>query len=684
MAGGDEPVPGRGRQRPYVRAWAVPSLADSARIPIVMPDDDCLPRTQEERDRFVEDLARRLKTAIRSQPAAKGNRFEIQLVEHINAFGYGEVAGMNLAALPMSAGLPEWLATSLLLPRDWGPRQQLCLRFASDVYRALDKVKQDLAAEGSTVSMKAIVGSNGGFLFSRGLQYVEHVPFDAAVLVDARAYAADTVWLYSALKQHLAVVNTRFDCWALSDMVANRGTAQATQRVCPGLGVFNAETNQDSGHLATMHPGRTLKVAERWEDGRYLPVKVSNAWELLQTALNRPSASPAKRDNLGGIDFTHFALSCVEATPGGGDVEHLFSALHLGGRVDAEGLAQASRLSLDAFWVGLSVPDDAFWVNLNPTEPDRIADPRLATTDIARVLLVADLELKKDSARITDPRSSELGRLYWRALEDAIGGERIQQQTRVWIVPGRVELMQASDTACLKSASLDVCLESEYLASRSGRNDAAERSKGEAISKQFVLPQLTELVNCGSAYAQLRQVYAGLVLARWYKEHFRYTPGARLENGDVSGHESSHAWDRREIWNRYVGSVKNGEYHFTEEKREQRGQTTIIHTTSYFSGGVDFTHILAEQPEAMDVKTQEFVNKALQTPGGVRAGQWLWFASLGSASAPERGERQPTVLPAAIGTAGEKHKAPVMLLLGGCAVAVLVGCVLLMYRRTSL
>ena len=47
------------------------------------------------------------------------------------------------------------------------------------------------------------------------------------------------------------------------------------------------------------------------------------------------------------------------------------------------------------FRIGLSLPNDKFWVNLRPDAPEQIIDDELAMTDIGKIMLEADLQLKK-------------------------------------------------------------------------------------------------------------------------------------------------------------------------------------------------------------------------------------------------------------------------------------------------
>ena len=78
-------------------------------------------------------------------------------------------------------------------------------------------------------------------------------------------------------------------------------------------------------------------------------------------------------------------------------------------------LENTSKTLLNYFFIGLALPNDSFWVNLRPDSEDNVIDPWLAQTDIGRIMLETDLQLKKDTALATSPETPE-GRKYWDLL----------------------------------------------------------------------------------------------------------------------------------------------------------------------------------------------------------------------------------------------------------------------------
>jgi hypothetical protein len=116
----------------------------------------------------------------------------------------------------------------------------------------------------------------------------------------------------------------------------------------------------------------------------------------------------------GGIDFSTLELKYVSETDNGQGLGYGFEAEDVEDE-DTEpgfgGLEQA-QLASDALFTWLAVQPSAFWVNLNPDTPNQITDDRLARTDAGRILLEADLTLKRSHAQLLDP-GKPLGDSLW-------------------------------------------------------------------------------------------------------------------------------------------------------------------------------------------------------------------------------------------------------------------------------
>ncbi|MBI4982588.1 MAG: hypothetical protein HZC15_05590, partial [Candidatus Omnitrophica bacterium] len=118
-------------------------------------------------------------------------------------------------------------------------------------------------------------------------------------------------------------------------------------------------------------------------------------------------------------------------------------------------ITQATQDLMKYFYIGLTLPNDSFWVNLRPDSPDNIIDSLLAQTDIGRILLEADVQLKKDTASYTNPATPE-GKVYWNKLykkaEELFGTDTIviPTLTRPWIVPGEIIIRETDPSVYTK------------------------------------------------------------------------------------------------------------------------------------------------------------------------------------------------------------------------------------------
>jgi hypothetical protein len=151
------------------------------------------------------------------------------------------------------------------------------------------------------------------------------------------------------------------------------------------------------------------------------------------------------------------------------------------------------------FRIGLALPDSCFWVNLRPDAPEDIIDPLLEKTDMGRIMLEADVALKKDLARFTDPATKE-GKEYWDRLyaraEELYGGEdaEIPTAVRPWIVPGEVIIRAGEHGAFIYKAVMKVCLEQDWLTDNLVGNRHACSLRGSApISMIRALPSSTPI-----------------------------------------------------------------------------------------------------------------------------------------------------------------------------------------------
>ena len=258
-------------------------------------------------------------------------------------------------------------------------------------------------------------------------------------------------------------------------------------------------------------------------------------------------------------------------------------------------LEQNTQTQLRYFFIGLSLPNDKFWVNLRPDSPGNILDPDLEKTDIGRIFLEADLQLKKDTAKATSPETPE-GKEYWDKLYKKAGeifgydNVTIPTLTRPWIVPDEIIIRESVVSAYVYKATLKVMLEQDYLKDSAVYNFKDDRLKelneySSQLIRELIIPKLTKEINTSKRYAPLRQVYYSLILAQWFKARFanKDTTYSRLINQkDLTNLFSKESWSKTAYFKQYQKSFKDGEYNISEPVYTPYGQTI----RSYFSGGI--------------------------------------------------------------------------------------------------
>jgi len=133
--------------------------------------------------------------------------------------------------------------------------------------------------------------------------------------------------------------------------------------------------------------------------------------ELAQELANEPGYADAAEadmldEQLGGVDFSTLELRYVSDTYDGGvgtGVQYAYQVDAKPGAQVSFGGRQSAQLAADSFFTWLVLPPRSFTVNLNPDEPNRIIDAQLGKTDAGRVLLEADLQMKKTVAKLIHP-----------------------------------------------------------------------------------------------------------------------------------------------------------------------------------------------------------------------------------------------------------------------------------------
>jgi hypothetical protein len=336
---------------------------------------------------------------------------------------------------------------------------------------------------------------------------------------------------------------------------------------------------------------------------------------------------------LGGVDFSTLELRYVSDTyQGGSGLRYAFSAGPEPAGQTSYGGRLAARRASDSFFVWLELPTSDFTVNLNPDEPNRIIDAKFGSTDAGRILLQADLQMKKTVAKLIHPDTPG-GAAFWAALQ----GDTKCLSMRQWIVPAPATVRQDGDQLYILDAPLQVKLETDYVKSRGvagnppgcqGQNDADTRHN-EAVFRSTILPQVQKAVNTAPEYADLRRVYVSRIAAQWYRERSASKPTAYsdlIDKGDVSAWPATVTTTPQDVFNQYVESYTKGEFNVTHTTRS--GNT--ITTNTYVFGGVDFSTVPRDRLGASAFGRQRpalptAVSRSEYRPVGEPAGTVVWL-----------------------------------------------------------
>lgn len=317
-------------------------------------------------------------------------------------------------------------------------------------------------------------------------------------------------------------------------------------------------------------------------------------------------------------------------------------------------LESSARGLLEYFNIGIALPDSSFWVNLRPDSPDDMIDPELEKTDLGKVLLAADLQLKKDCARYTSPRTRE-GRAYWDKLykkaEELYGSSTVDipALSRPWIVPAEIIVREAQGAAYIYKATLKVLLEEDYLKGSAGYSFSDERAQklneyAAGLMREGIVPRLTKEVNSSRSYAALRQAYYSLILAQWFKRKYagsRVPYATRINSSDLSRLTSKSPWNKTEYFDAYKRSFTDGEYNERQTVQGAFGQSV----RTYVSGGIKFG---AEIGAAMDLAAGAVPAIKSALGAVVVAGNQVLLDAAARVASVTAAAREITVMPATV------------------------------------
>ena len=377
--------------------------------------------------------------------------------------------------------------------------------------------------------------------------------------------------------------------------------------------------NAEVGHLRSYPDDPAIRresmKAHKTENRQYQR-QVDQAKQIMNPGGRQSGAGALPRafgsGRLGGIDFSSLELRYVSDTPGAGgrDLGYAFRAPSSATPGDpAAGLATAQQSS-DAFFTWLALPPQTFWVNLNPSQPDRIIDPQLARTDAGRVLLEADMQLKRTISSYTNP-STPIGDQFWDELE-RIYGDRAPEaciSSRNWITPDPATVREDADQLFILDAPLTVKMESELITdpqvgspSCPQESQAIEDAK-EELFRRVILPPVIQQINTSPEYASLRRVYLARVAAEWFRvrggEHPTAVSGI-VDSGNVDAWVARSPFNPADVFNQMLTSIRNGEW--TVVRDVASGGQVYKRTLTY--GGVDFSQTPRQNVSRADFKAR--------------------------------------------------------------------------------
>jgi uncharacterized repeat protein (TIGR01451 family) len=346
----------------------------------------------------------------------------------------------------------------------------------------------------------------------------------------------------------------------------------------------------------------------------------------------------------GGIDFTSLELRYV-ADNGKNGIRYSLRGNPSAAPSDPNVALDTAGQASDAFFTWMSLPPQSFWVNLNPSEPDRVIDPTLARSDAGRVLLEADLLLKKTTVNLLNPDTA-LGDQFWDELE-ALYGERAPQAClgfRVWIVPEPATVRESNGELYILDAPLTVKTQGMTITDPARpdltcpRESDAVEAKKEEILRRLIMPPVIQAVRTQPQYEPLRRVYFSRVAAEWFRTRSATQPTALsqfVNTGNIDRWVSRTPWDPRDVFNRYLTSIRNGEWSTT--RRIKVGDREYLRTM--VMGGVDFSQTPKRPVGKREFRTRwpQLAKRVRESQHGAQGGAsevWLGGGDPRSAAIP--------------------------------------------------
>ena len=408
------------------------------------------------------------------------------------------------------------------------------------------------------------------------------------------------------------------------------------------------------------------------------PTKTPTPSSVPTPTITPTPSSESSTDDLGGVNFTSINLNYISANAsliGGATLDCILKGQKALGENPRIDVFNSTLVSTSAFMTGLALPNDKFWVNLNPWEPGRIIDKQLGQTDVGRIMLEADLQMKKDFSGYENPCVNETGKAFWNLLmqkQQALVRECIKKfpgeirdernvsfmaMARFWIVPESAYAYHNGTSIYIINSTLTIksdpipelstfILDNPAVSPSKDCSEELNRSAKEysryarELEDKMILPYVVNDVNNAEIYNDLRSVYNSLALAQGYKEKIDTKVDVlrnSVDSSNLTALKSVSPWSPEEIWTRYVYSYKNKEYKCWQNKttnttfitgNNERAIGTLTESMLIASGGVDFGRIKDNLTliEGMPLSVQANVDEAI-SKGYVDEGKNVLFGA---------------------------------------------------------
>ncbi len=616
-----------------------------------------------------------LESGIRDAIEIGTSRFEIRTVQNIDT-------------------------TQQLANEATGNTQTSQVLFAGDSLRALDIAVNQLESEGFSVESDGLFSSNGARAYTSAIAAGAPNPFAKLALIDSRGTVGETQSVIDTGAQ-ITIVNTVGD-FGMYTQNARLFGLPVISAVLPTVAELQFSTKLVDANLKkygkltvklleikiederTLIPGWAHGQVMTWDSDpeagpdirvrQYLgngewsqTIRVTGKEFREETVFDSEPLSERQdgehdiwddklpgEDKLGifkppdgdlsGVDLSELQLNYIsESTLDDSEAfTYVFSSELAGSDTPSIDVNRTAQLAFDSFFTWIALPSETFWVNLNPNEPDRIVDDRLGRTDAGRVMLEADLEMKRSIGKMIHPETGT-HQDFWSELYDYVldqGTSGVVCPTiRVWIVPGEVTVWATDDSLYIVKALLDVKMEAEYLGSAMNaaaasfnvvcpEPDEATQAFAEQLFRGEVLPDLIDEVNTSPKYQELRTVFYSRVIAEWYESrdltHQKAFFADLIDRGDVSEWYMNTSWNPQKLYEDYLDSLTNGEFAVLKSN----GMFVYV----CWFGGVNLTSIpmnrLTDDELAVQAPdAQEQIFSALMQSQGYQTPGEVWLGS---------------------------------------------------------